>query len=73
MYNIKGMAYYLEDGVEENNLFEYNLGAHIHPIKQPAGGDYGQHGELFSQSADLLIPADTTRVSYLIFGNVKIS
>ena len=37
-YNVKGFAYYLEDGVEEKNLFEYNMAAHVHPIFKAADG-----------------------------------
>ncbi len=59
-YNINGMGYYLEDGVEENNLLEYNLAAFVHPIFRPARGYGDQNGEYFEQSAGLVIPADTS-------------
>ena len=29
-YDVIGHCYYLEDGSEEGNTFEYNLGAHVH-------------------------------------------
>lgn len=30
VYDVIGHCYYLEQGAEENNVFSYNLGAHIH-------------------------------------------
>jgi len=66
-YNSVGMCYYIEDGVEENNLFEYNLAAHVTPIYQPANGGWGQGGETFSAIPDqLLIPADTSAAGFYI-------
>ena len=29
-FDITGHCFYLEDGVEERNMFEYNLATHIH-------------------------------------------
>ena len=37
-YNVAGHCYYLEDGVEERNVFEHNLAAFIHPIGPTARG-----------------------------------
>ncbi len=65
-YNTKGHCYYLEDGVEEYNYFLYNLAAHVHPIKIPANGDGGQGGETFLNSADLVLPADTSAAGFYI-------
>ena len=65
-YDIQGMALYLEDGVEEKNLIEYNLMAYVAPIKQPADGGYGQGGETFSAAADLMLPADTSASPFYI-------
>lgn len=61
-YNALGMCYYFENGVEENNLVEYNLAAHISPIYKPANGASGsQFGEQFFEiPGKLLIPADTS-------------
>ncbi len=59
-YNVNGNGYYLEDGVEENNLLEYNLAAFVHPIFRPARGPNGQSGEYFEESPNLIIPADTS-------------
>jgi len=63
-YDITGMAVYLEDGVEENNLLEYNLMAFVHPIFQPANGGWGQGGETFLAQTGLLIPADTSAAGF---------
>lgn len=38
-FRVMGMSYYLEDGVEENNLFEYNIAVHSIPIYKPADGN----------------------------------
>ena len=66
-FNATGMCYYLEDGVEENNLLEYNLAAHVTPIYRPANGGWGQGGETFSAiPGKLLIPADTSAGGYYI-------
>jgi hypothetical protein len=66
-FNATGMCYYIEDGVEENNLFEYNLAAHVTPIYQPANGDWGQGGQTFSAiPGKLLIPADTSAAGFYI-------
>ena len=37
-FNISGHCFYLEDGVEENNVFEYNAVAHVNSIAHVAGG-----------------------------------
>jgi hypothetical protein len=67
-FNATGMCFYFEDGVEERNLIEYNLAAHIHPILKPAGpfsyGGFGQGGETFLSQPGLLIPADTSAAGY---------
>lgn len=66
-FNITGMAVYIEDGVEENNIFEYNLVSFITPIYRPANGGWGQGGESFSAiSKSLLIPADTSASGFYI-------
>ena len=64
-YNAKGMCYYFEDGVEENNLVEYNLASHISPIYSPANGDWGQGGETFyAIPGQLIVPADTSAAGF---------
>lgn len=65
-YNIKGMCYYLEDGVEEDVNLMYNFGGHVHPIFKPADGGYGQGGEQFNQQNGLLLPADTSASAFYI-------
>jgi hypothetical protein len=65
-YDIQGMALYLEDGVEENNVIEHNLIAYVSPIKRPADGGYGQGGEVILAAADLLNPADTSASPFYI-------
>jgi hypothetical protein len=37
VFDITGHAFYLEDGVEEGNSFEYNLGMYIKPITAKDG------------------------------------
>ena len=64
-WNIKGMAYYNEDGVEENLVYKYNLAAHVHPIYQAAAGN-GQPGETFYTNANLMLPFDTAAAGYYI-------
>ncbi|KAG2427679.1 hypothetical protein HXX76_012328 [Chlamydomonas incerta] len=56
-FHAAGSCYYLEDGVEENNLLRRNLGAFVHVIGNPAGG-VTQSGELFVQGPNLAHPAD---------------
>ncbi len=63
-YNVHGHCFYLEDGVEEENTFEYNLAAHIHPIFRPANGR--RKGEVFEESKDLLFPGDVSASAYYI-------
>jgi len=65
-YNTLGMAFYLEDGVEERNELLFNLAAHVHPIRRPANGDWGQHGETIEEADDLIVPADTSASGFYI-------
>ena len=58
-YNVQGHCYYLEDGVEENNVLSFNLGVHISTIFARAQGG-GQPGEWFMESDLLRNPADTS-------------
>jgi len=76
-YDVSGFCYYLEDGVEEDNEISFNLAAHIHPVSNViANGDGGQTINPFSQSKDLILPADVTASGFYltnlhndIFGN----
>ena len=64
-FDITGYCYYLEDGVEEFNLIEHNLAAHVHFMGTPAraGGQY--IGDV-DQSDDLRLPADVTASGFYI-------
>jgi hypothetical protein len=71
-FNVKGMCYYFEDGVEENNIVEYNLAAHISPIYQPAGdGAGGQSGATYNSIAQLIIPADTSAAGFYFLNSMN--
>ena len=66
-YDVTGYCYYLEDGVEEDNILSFNLAAHIHPVSNiiaNAGG--GQYIPVFAQSKDLINPADVTASGFYI-------
>lgn len=66
-YDVSGYCYYLEDGVEEDNTISFNLAAHIHPVANyiaSYGG--GQTIPVFSQSSDLILPADVTASGYYL-------
>ncbi len=64
--NAQGFAFYLEDGVEEHNVFEHNFAGHVHPIYRPADGSVGQGGETFTQSSALLVPADVSASGFYV-------
>eukprot|EP00054_Salpingoeca_dolichothecata_P006921 m.40545 g.40545 ORF g.40545 m.40545 type:complete len:1482 (+) comp16757_c0_seq1:29-4474(+) len=64
-YDVSGSAFYLEDGVEEENVFADNLAAFVHPIYRAAQG-YGQGGEVFSATDNLINPADTSAAGFYI-------
>lgn len=61
-----GYCYYLEDGVEEENSFLYNMVSHVHMIgpEIPSGG--GQTTPLYTESSDLILPADVTASGFYI-------
>ncbi|CAE7481070.1 rliB, partial [Symbiodinium sp. CCMP2456] len=65
-YDVSGSAYYLEDGVEEDNLFDYNLAAFVHIIDRlndyEAGG--GQEGVRVQTQASRIVPTDATAVGF---------
>ncbi len=63
-YNAYGNCFFLEDGVEEDNRFLYNLAAHVHPIREPVRG--GFHGERKVPGPELLIPTDTAASGFYI-------
>ena len=55
----------LEDGVEENNVIEYNLAAHVHVIGTPAWSSNQFIDDVY-QTDDLLLPADVTASGFYI-------
>eukprot|EP00475_Leptophrys_vorax_P012438 TRINITY_DN1888_c0_g1_i1.p1 TRINITY_DN1888_c0_g1~~TRINITY_DN1888_c0_g1_i1.p1 ORF type:complete len:1154 (-),score=257.11 TRINITY_DN1888_c0_g1_i1:36-3497(-) len=50
-----GHCYYLEEGVEENNTFSYNLGAHIHFLGDNQNISQGTFGSFYSQTLGILV------------------
>ena len=66
-YDVSGYCYYLEDGIEEDNTISFNLAAHIHPVSNIiAEQQGGQTISVFSQSVDLILPADVTASGYYL-------
>eukprot|EP00931_Biecheleriopsis_adriatica_P101107 TRINITY_DN76319_c0_g1_i1.p1 TRINITY_DN76319_c0_g1~~TRINITY_DN76319_c0_g1_i1.p1 ORF type:complete len:1365 (+),score=211.34 TRINITY_DN76319_c0_g1_i1:65-4096(+) len=65
-YDIMGSAYYLEDGIEENNLFEFNLAALVNIIDKLDDYDNGggQGGAQVSTQASRIVPTDATAVGF---------
>ena len=64
-FNVSGHCYYLEDGVEEHNNFEYNLAVLIKPILESATG-FGQVGTQYYESDELREPADVAAAGFYI-------
>jgi len=64
-YDVVGHCYYLEDGVEEENVFSYNLAAYVHFIGAPASGG-SQNIDDVIQSTSLSQPADTAAAGFYI-------
>ena len=68
-YDIVGHAYYMEDGVEENNTFAYNIGAYIHFLKiyDPAFTSGGQFlATTYADPVYLIVPSDITASPFYI-------
>ena len=63
-YDIQGSAYYLEDGSEESNIFEYNLAAYVHLIGKLSSYNNGQVGKTFSSEPSRIVPTDATAVGF---------
>lgn len=65
-YNAIGHCYFLEDGVEEDNIIEYNQAAFVHALGPYVNPSIGANGDSFgsqylsyyNQSATLLLPSD---------------
>jgi hypothetical protein len=69
-YDVMGFCYYLEEGVEEENKIEFNLGALIHLIgPRPPTGD-GQSLATYEKNENLNLPADVAASAFYIT-NVK--
>ena len=75
-YDVIGHCYYLEDGSEEDNTFEHNLGAHVHFLSPTpnALAPYGAEAKYYTQqfladvqqTAVLTLPADVTASPFYI-------
>jgi len=72
-YDAIGHCYYLEDGVEENNLFEYNLGSHVHFIgpahltsSEKFGSWWSQSIPWLDESSTQVLPADISASPFYI-------
>ena len=63
--DIMGHCFYLEDGVEERNVIDFNLAAWVHVIDSGAT-EGGQGGQLFHESAELRQPADAGAAGFYI-------
>uniref|UniRef100_A0A6B2KYW6 CEMIP beta-helix domain-containing protein n=1 Tax=Arcella intermedia TaxID=1963864 RepID=A0A6B2KYW6_9EUKA len=67
-YDAIAHCYFLEDGVEENNTFAYNFGAHIHPlgrfmeVSQGVGGNgqswWSQYAAYYTDNPNLIHTSD---------------
>lgn len=66
-FDVRGHCFYLEDGVEENNLFEYNFAGYPIPVKDiDFSQDFSQQGPTMYEAPDLLIPADAAPSGFYI-------
>jgi len=63
-FDISGSAYYLEDGAEVQNLFEFNLAAFVHLIAPVAHQGHGQKGVTVSTQSQRIVPTDVTAVGF---------
>eukprot|EP01104_Vermistella_antarctica_P014912 TRINITY_DN4788_c0_g1_i1.p1 TRINITY_DN4788_c0_g1~~TRINITY_DN4788_c0_g1_i1.p1 ORF type:complete len:1129 (+),score=274.08 TRINITY_DN4788_c0_g1_i1:159-3545(+) len=68
-YNNDGSCYYVEDGVEEKNMFSYNLGIQVNFIGEASDvQNNGQSGTVHWQDSKHVQPADTS-ASVFYFSN----
>lgn len=63
-YDIMGSAFYLEDGIEEKNIFSSNLAAFVHVIKPLPNYGGGQQAPPISSSKDRIVPTDATAAGF---------
>merc|ERR1719210_454894 len=63
-FNITGSAVYLEDGIEEENVIQYNLAAHVHvikPFKKPwSDYDAPVGNKAIETEPERIVPTDLT-------------
>jgi G8 domain len=68
-FDVIGHAFFLEDGVEENNVFSYDFAAHVHPlgpVQNPSlfintnggGNFYGQQLSFIDEGPNIILPSD---------------
>ncbi|KAI9334736.1 G8 domain-containing protein [Obelidium mucronatum] len=68
-FDITGNCFYIEDGVEEDNLFQFNLAAHIHFLGSPTNPKtfYTQGLDLvWEDPVNLIVPTDVTAAPFYI-------
>lgn len=67
-FDVTGSAFYLQDGVEEENTIDYNLAVHIHTIGGPVAHNKEFHQNLDSvyESINLIDPPDVTAAGFYI-------
>jgi len=66
-YDVIGHAFYLQDGVEEENIIEFNLAAHVHSLVPPVVGTsnlYAQNLDDVFESEDNRDPVDATACGF---------
>jgi len=64
-YDIIGMGYFLEDGVEQFNTISYNLAAHVHMLEDIPTGN-SQNTPTYEQSSSLIWPVDVSASGFYI-------
>jgi hypothetical protein len=65
VFNATAHCYYLEDGVEEKNVINYNLAVKINTIHGPMGGE-SQTGDKLESNSTLILPADGAAAGFYI-------
>lgn len=65
VYNAIAHCIYLEDGIEEHNVINYNLVVKVNTIGDPMRGQ-SQVGDERTSSADLILPADGAASGFYI-------
>ncbi|KAJ3027564.1 UNVERIFIED_CONTAM: Fibrocystin-L [Siphonaria sp. JEL0065] len=67
-FDITGNCFYIEDGVEEDNIFKFNLAAHVHFLGAPTNPSnyWGQYLDTVWESPDLIVPTDVAAAPFYI-------